>query len=351
MKRTGLFIIFFFVCAVPAMAGPKTVADYIQLAHQKEGTFFDSDHYRDLEQAIEIYDAIIKQYPKEFPEVYLYRAEDLVTAGYEKRAIKDFSKALTLDSANPKGPYLRHGVIYEERGEAEESTYSYKAAAADFTRALASRPTDRKLLGERARVRMERGDCGGAISDYSSAIEQATPGEPASSLDYEGRAVARICTGDLPLALGDYRTAIRADKALDAHAHQHFIISGELNKWALLRYMGRKSDADQELSAELVAAGTPTGIDSEYDAARYFLGQVKEAVLFGDADALKKRQPEYAGSFESDAWYRVGLKQVADGHRAAALRDFRKVLAIHQHTMGVVESTQAWMRELNRKPH
>lgn len=340
MKQTVLLAAFIAAMAVPAMAGePQTVADYLKLAEQKEGDL-------DYGGAIEIYDAILKQFPKEFPDVYVSRAEDLALVGYEKEAIKDYDKALALDSADPKGPYLKHDVILEDRGKAKADIGNYKGAVADFTKALASRPKDPFLFYHRADARLSAGDCAGAISDYSSTMEFIdTP----SSLYYEGRAIARICTGDLQAALEDYRTDIALENKSDSESNAHNMHDSFLNAWTLMVRLGRKADADAQLSAELAAAGAPDGVGATHNAARYFLGQADEAVLFSDAEALKAKQPDAAGSFESDAYYYAGLKQLADGNKAKALEDFRKVLAIRQHTVTIPELTHAWIKELGRK--
>ncbi|MDE2012637.1 MAG: hypothetical protein KGJ75_06910 [Alphaproteobacteria bacterium] len=353
MKRSLLLAAFIAGWTAPALADdPKTVEDYIKLAQQKEADFYSSGgHYRDLEDAVDIYSAILKQYPKEFPEVYYYRAEDYSAAGMERAAIKDYDKALELDAPPPKGPYLKHDAIYKDRGEAEKDVGEYKSAVADFTRAMQSHPNDLELVDDRAEARLGAGDCAGAISDYSSAIELTPAGETPSSLYYDGRAVGRICTGDLEPALEDFRSAIKSEQQLNTQTHMNSIGTTNLNKWVLLTHLGRKADADQELSAELAAADTPKDIDSEYDAARYFLGRADQAVLFSDAEALKKKQPSAAGAFQSDAWYYAGLKAAADGRKAEALKDFHKVLASRQSTMGTPEAAHAWSVELQRHRH
>jgi hypothetical protein len=66
---------------------------------------------------------------------------------------------------------------------------------------------------------------------------------------------------------------------------------------------------------------------------------------------LKAKQPQYTGTYESDAYYFAGLKQLANGNKSEALKDFQKVLEYRQHSITVPELTHAWIEELNRHAH
>ena len=81
MKHTVLFLLLLFVMTTFAAAEPKTVADYIDLAHQKETA-------HDYAGAIAIYDAILEQFPKEFISVYASRAEDLYEIKKYKKDVR-----------------------------------------------------------------------------------------------------------------------------------------------------------------------------------------------------------------------------------------------------------------------
>lgn len=87
-----------------------------------------------------------------------------------------------------------------------------------------------------------------------------------------------------------------------------------------------------------------------FPAARYFLGQIDESVLARDAAALKADERSCHECYESNAYYYAGLKQMADGHKAEALKDFQKVLESPRHMITVPELTHAWIEELNRHP-
>ncbi len=341
MKWTALAAALMFAISVSAGARAETVEDYLKIAHQKDADL-------DYAGAIAIYDAILKQYPKEFPDVYADRADARSSIDDYKGAIADFNKALALDSVKkPKDQFLNHGVVLKERGNAKRYSDDYKGAIADYTQALALNPKDNELLPDRADVRLTLGDCAGSVSDYSAAL--ATEPE---AIYYEGRAIGRICTGDLQGASDDYRIAVQMNKDIDAGIPQRVIHGLYLSAWALNVRLGHKDAADAELAAELANADAPSSdIEQYYDAARYYLGKADESILFSDAAALKAKQPKYADTDDSDAYFYAALKQVADGNKAAALKYFQKGLTFHRHMITVPEQTHAWIKELGRKPH
>jgi tetratricopeptide (TPR) repeat protein len=340
MKLAGLFFALILASTLSFADEPKTVADYLALAHQKEA----SSDYAD---AIAIYDAILEQFPKEFAGVYLDRAEDLCEIKNYEKAILDFDKALALDTAeNPHDPAFKHGEVFKERAQAKEHVGDRTGAISDYTQALALDPKDFMLLSNRADNKLRLGDCAGAISDYSSALT-LLPG----SVYYEDRAIGRICTGDLQGAFEDYHHSTQMSNELDASIPQHVVHGTDLGAWALGVYLGHKDGADAQLLARLTAATKPADIGQEYDAARYFLGQADESILFRDATALKAKDPKFAESYESNAYYYAGLKQIANGNKAEALKDLQKGLEYHRHMITVVDLTNAWIAELNRHPH
>jgi tetratricopeptide (TPR) repeat protein len=340
MRLPGLFFALILASTVSFADEPKTVADYLALAHQKEA---DSD-YAD---AIAIYDAILEQFPKEFAGVYLDRAEDLYEIKDYKKAILDFDKALALDTAeNPNDPAFKHGEVFKERARAKEHVGDRMGAISDYTQALAFDPKDFMLLSDRADNKLRLGDCAGAISDYSSALALSP-----ETVYYEGRAIGRICTGDLQVAFEDYHHATEMSKASDATIPQYVVHGMDLSAWALGVYLGHKDGSDAQLLARLTAAAKPADIGQEYDAARYFLGQADESILFRDAAALKAKDPKFAESYESNAYYYAGLKQLAKGNKAEALKDLQKGLEYQRHMITVVDLTHAWIAELNRHPH
>lgn len=344
MKRIWIFVAFVFALSAPVMAAPQTVGDYIKLAQQDEDNM-------DYFGAIDIYDAIIKQYPTQFPGVYADRAEVFSTLYTStpygkgaKEAIRDYGKALALDPPPPKGPYLDHAKIYEERGKLKYYIGDDKGAVADLSKALAKNPKDSFLLSKRAGAKLDLGDCSGAVSDYTSALTFADKPE---ILDYDGRAEARICAGDMEGAFEDYRSALGAEN------YPHSIDDESLNKWAVLVRLGSKDHADSQLAAELTSYGKDVniegGIDQQYDAARYFLGQIDEAALLSDAKEMDASQKKPSDTFVCSAYYYGGLKRMALGRKDEAIDTFRKVLKCQDPFEGLREQAHVWIRELSRK--
>ena len=94
-----------------AAAKAETVADALQQARDKE-------KQGDSAGAIEVYNAIIEQYPKEFPLAYALRADDRSLADDDKGAVADYTKALDLDK-DPKnlGSRSRPDLCSARKGE------------------------------------------------------------------------------------------------------------------------------------------------------------------------------------------------------------------------------------------
>ena len=101
----GLFFSAIAACMIfSAAAQAATVADFLQQAKDKEGQGVWAG-------AVDIYNAILQQYPKEFALVYALRASDRTLLDDNKGAVADYTKALDLDN-DPKDPSLDHGHIY-----------------------------------------------------------------------------------------------------------------------------------------------------------------------------------------------------------------------------------------------
>jgi tetratricopeptide (TPR) repeat protein len=325
--------------ASPLAAELKTVADYLELARQKELSL-------DFTDAVDLYDAVLEQHPKKFPYVYALRGEDLGFLGYDKEAIADFTEALALDDADPKGPSLDHADILTQRAEIKRYAGDPDGALADYSAALKLDPKNEFIYMDRAELKLVLGDCAGAVADYTSTLEYY---EKPGSIPYEGRAIARICTGALNDAFEDYRTALQKDKELDAGIGRHVFHGTFLHAWALMVRLGRKDDADAQLTAQLAAAGKPDGTDSQYDAGRYLLGQVDQTVLFSDAAASTAKQPEFGEANESTVYFYIALKAMAAGDKAGALTTFQKVLAYDGHMVWIEEAADAWIKDLKRQ--
>jgi tetratricopeptide (TPR) repeat protein len=303
------------LAAPPAVRAQETIADAIDLAHEKTLKF-------DLTGALALYDAILKQLPKELPEIYVKRASLLVMMGDPKGAIADYTKALALDWDDPKKTQWNHAHIYRDRAWSKESSGDLKGAIADYSRAIVLDPKNSYFYSDRAGVKVDLDDYAGALADYSTTIRIANkPGE----LDYERRGIVRICMRDFPNALGDLEQAAKMDREGDYY--KPTVGAQNLLIWLTQVRLDKKVDADKELTAVVAAVKDDRDIYLNRDIARYYLGQAEDSVVFASAEALDKRSDKAGSeSFHSVAYYFVGMKQLLDGHKTEALDNFRKSL-------------------------
>lgn len=321
------------LAAPPAVRAQETIADAIDLAREKTVKF-------DLTGALALYDAILKQFPKELPEIYVKRASLLEMMGDSKGAIADYTKALALDSGDSKKMQWNRAHIYRDRAWSKEFSGDLKGAIADYSRAIVLDPKNSFFYSQRAGVKVDLDDYAGALADYSTAIRIADkPGE----LDYERRGIVRICMRDFPNALGDLEQAAKMDRETDYYkptvGDQNLLI------WLTQVRLDKKEDADKELTAVVAAVKDDRDIDLNRDIARYYLGQAEDSVVFASAEALDKRSDKAGSeSFHSVAYYFVGMKQLLDGHKTEALDNFRKSLNSrtqmeHMRELAQVEAT------------
>lgn len=341
MGRIVLVVALIAIWTAPALADdPKTVADWIKLAQQKET---DDDD----EGAYNIYSEIIRQFPKDFPEVYVMRADVQQRHGMERGQIADLEKALALDK-DPKNPILNHKEIYDDLGEAKLDVGDEKGAIAAFTIALKSDPKDRFLISKRGEAKFYFGDCTGAAADYSQAIALA---DKPDFLDYVGRGMAHICLGELADATGDYRSATALTEANNEYSGSKNLTEWDLTAWAVTARFAGREEADKVLSRRMSEANEPTATSTDYDAARVFLGQADLSVLAADAAAIKAKNNDKSDTWDSDTYYYGGLKEMIDGHDAAAVADFEKVLRLHSAFIDMKPLSRAWIKEIRRHPH
>jgi hypothetical protein len=310
-----------------AAARADTVADFIKAAQDKE-------HNGDFDQAIPIYDAILKEYPKEFPEVYAYRGEDRALADDAKGAVADFTKALELDN-DPKNPVLDHAKIYEDRADAKRD-YDEKGAVADYHLALKDHPTDSFMIADMAEAELGMRACADSNNDYSQAIALAKEPE---ALYFQNRAAARLCIGDVANSYSDFQAAV----ALDLKGDPPVLFSDDyLDAWALGVKLGRKDDADKALTDQLAQTRDEDSLERAIGA--YFLGKK-------DAAAVTQKALEYAKGNPDDSWvsygsYFIGLKQMADGDNQAAIASLQKVLASKSTLNNTRIQARSWIQVL-----
>ena len=329
----GLFFSAIAACMIfSAAAQAQTVADALKQAKDKEGQ-------GDWAGAIDLYSAILQQYPKEFPVVYALRASDLTLLDDNKDAVTDYTKALALDN-DPKDPILDHGHIYAERAAARRFSGDSKGAIADYRLALKADP-DSFVYSNLAETEMDSGDCAAANGDYSQSIALATVPEV---IDYENRGIVRLCLGDLANSYSDYQSAVALElKETPTPQFQSLY----LDAWAVGVKLGRKDDADKAMTDQM--AGAPpwndtTLPDLDRDIASVYLDKADISLIAKDASAYAKGNPD-------DSWMEYGLyytavKQMVDGDNKTAITSFQQAVGSKSHLNSTKLQAQAWIKLL-----
>ena len=327
-----IFFSLFAACMIfSAAARAETVADAMKAAQDKEGQ-------GDWAGAIEIYNAIIQQYPKEFPIAYALRASDRSLVDDNKGAVADYTKALDLDK-DPKNPDLDHGHIYGERAQAKRFSRDPKGAVADYHLAVKANPGDSFTIADLAETEMEElGDCAAANTDYSQAIALAKEPEV---LYFENRAIVRLCLGDVANSYSDYQSSV----ALELKETSPSFQSLYLDAWAVGVRLGRKDDADKALTDQLAATTPETGdLHIDRDIASVYLGKA-------DISLIAKAAATYAHGNPDDSWMEYGLyytaiKEMVDGDNKAALASFQQAVASKSHLNETEMQARAWIKIL-----
>ena len=133
------------------------------------------------------------------PGTYLARGELLAERGDHERAITNFHRALTLDSAS-KAAHVALAKSFEALGRIED-------AIAACTAALRLDPNNSGLRHTRALYHYDKGDIEGAILDLDRAIK-LRPNEPYWVAD---RAAAHAIAGRPQQAIADYARAMQLE--------------------------------------------------------------------------------------------------------------------------------------------
>jgi tetratricopeptide (TPR) repeat protein len=113
-------------------------------------------------------------------------------------AVTDFDIAISLE---PKPEY------FGSRGEAYASMAKYEVAVADFTTALKAKPSDTKILSQRAYAFVELQNYASALADYESILIKS----PADVTALNGKGLALLNQGQLDASLRCFESALKYD--------------------------------------------------------------------------------------------------------------------------------------------
>lgn len=365
--------------AIP-VAAQETIADYIKIAEQKTQA-------KDLDGAVAIYDAILKQLPTELIELYYTRAMLHERQMHFTRALADYDSILKLDSPDPSKAVMNRPRIHAARADTRALLQDFKGAVADYTVALAADPAvsgikdydRRKMLKDRAEARTYDGDAKGAIADYYAALAMdpndsfalsdrasvkrgirdydgaiadysasIAKSEKPSSITYQERGVTRFGKGDFVEALADFQKDVSVGLSTDMEVYKSPILHGShLLIWILRARLEGKPKADAELAAYLAAARPQKEPDVHFDLANYFMGKAPESQALATAKAFDAKDEDGGQAFQSIALYHIGMKRLIDGDVAGARENLRAVASFEQSMQYMSELAEA---ELTRLP-
>src|SRR5579864_5630969 len=125
-----------------------------------------------------------------------------------RRAVASLSTALVNDPRCAQALALRANAYYELK--------DFRHALSDFDRLLEIEPDNRSAYNDRGLARAALGNYGGAVSDYTSALEHSKLDDTNGiyiSNSYDNRADAYLKIGDRPDAVADITSSVKASMA------------------------------------------------------------------------------------------------------------------------------------------
>jgi lipoprotein NlpI len=160
----------------------------------------------------------------------------------------------------------------------------------------------------RGDIKYYKQDLGGALADYTRAIElEADDRSSVSSVK--------------PSPLADY---------------------AELHIWLVRKRLGQAGAANQELSTYLQKRGKPNDWTSVIGA--YLVGQAAEEKLFAAAESTDKEKDR---GQHCQAWFYAGMKKLLEGDKKTASDYFQKCLATDETIYPEFALAAAELRNLN----
>ncbi|HUY91442.1 MAG TPA: tetratricopeptide repeat protein [Pirellulales bacterium] len=170
-----------------------TAADYAirgRLRNMKGGQI--AGAIADFSEAIRLDPSQAELYKERGINYYIRREFD--------KAIADYAEAIRLAPDNPDYLALRANT-FREKGDDEQ-------AIADYSSAIRLSPSRWQSFEARARLWLNKDEYDRAIADFDEAI-RLNPSPELASLDWVGRAGARLAKGDSEQAVKEFNEAVR----------------------------------------------------------------------------------------------------------------------------------------------
>ena len=155
MRKLYLGLALCFLCA---SVSAQTAAEFLSRAKKEN----------DPKKQIKILTQAVDKYPN-LANAYHLRADAYLAAGQTNRALKDYSKTITL---RPKDAfrYYARGLAYAQDGQPAP-------ALADFSKAVSLQPSYRSFYLERARAEVALQKYSAALADYRKYLGQREPSD------------------------------------------------------------------------------------------------------------------------------------------------------------------------------
>jgi serine/threonine protein kinase/Tfp pilus assembly protein PilF len=228
----------------------------------------------DLEAALDDVDRALQFEPGGGPS--LFRAEDYIQRGRIRHAQGRYPEAVqAYDAALRESP--GHAVALYLRGEALLQLHRHAEAERSFSESLQRNPAIAATLRGRGLARIQLDDFGGAIEDYTHALNL----EKDANL-FTQRGWAYFFTDAWKLAQRDFDAALR----LDTDWSNAYVGRG-LSRFHLGDYRGAAADAEELLERE--GPDTPEMMHNVACLFALLLTRVQAHVAEGERPAVEKR--------------------------------------------------------------
>jgi tetratricopeptide (TPR) repeat protein len=308
---------------------------FIILTHPGRRGMVEKANAVKLSEAVEIYDELIKQSPKE-GRLYTQRAAAWWARGERQRALADFDQAIQL------GYVEAHA--FTSRGMFHTAVGNIDAALKDFNEAIEKNPKDEVPHINRAAVYLAQNKIDAALADYSRAIEL----NPKKAGNYQQRAVAYKMKGDVAASLADFNQALELDaKNVPALMGRGYIwFQQEKHKQAV-----------DDFAAVIALDPTSAAAYNNRGFNQQLLGDAKNALA--DYNKALEIAPEYALCYQNKAWLlatspddaiRNGVEAVKAALKACELNKYHhpadlKALAAAYAETGEFELAIGWQEK------